>query len=203
MASVGHFEVESVGPERRILQGSSDRGIIKEGLLLHHDELIVATHPEEGRPNTNDRVIGDISKLLNDQPGASHLLGPLFHTAIAPVIIVFLVGDGMGCNLMTKTFHVLDSRVVGVLVGHKESSLNAATIGIDPVVEDFIIKLNVVVVDGIIKGNCDHLGDPGAVGVGGAEVTRNLGSVLRTEAVGKLTNSLITRSCSVRIGVSI
>jgi len=77
MASVGHSEVHGVRPERRVLKGSSDGGVIQESLFFHHGELVVATDTEVRSTKTHNRVVGDVGKLVNDEPGSSHLLGPV------------------------------------------------------------------------------------------------------------------------------
>ena len=104
---------------------------------------------------------------------------------------------------MTLSVHVLDCGVVGVLVGHKEGSLDVTPVGICPSTEDFIIEVNVVVVDGIIKGDGDHLGHSVTVVIVRTEVTGNFRAVLRAEAVRKLADILVTRGCTVGVVVNI
>mgnify|MGYP001463593060 CR=1 FL=1 len=123
VASVGHSEVHGVGPERRVLQRGSDGRVVEEGLLLNHGKLVVASHSEVGGPHANHAVVADIGKLLDDQPGARHLAGPVLHVGRGPEGLVVVVGDGVGSDLVAQTMHVLHSAVVGVLVRHKEGSL--------------------------------------------------------------------------------
>lgn len=64
----------------------------------------------------------------------------------------------MNSNFMSFTMHLLGTRVVGVFVGHKESGFDITTVGIFTfAVEDFFIQIDVVVINGIIKSNCNHL----------------------------------------------
>ena len=73
-------------------------------------------------------------------------------------------------------------------------------------VEDFTIEVNVIVVDGIVEGDGDHLRNVLAVGSGRpdfAQVTGHLGAVLGTEAVGELANGGITWWCPIRIRIDI
>ncbi len=207
MAPVGHPEVHGVGPQGRVLQGSSNGGVIEEGLLLHHGELVVATNPQVGSSEADNRVVSDVGKLVNNQPAASHFLGPVINSGLTPESLIVVVSDGVGSNLMTVLVHVLDRGVVGVLVGYKEGGLNLAAIGVLPLpVEDLLIEVNVVVVDGVIKGDGDHLGDVLAVGPGGpdlAESSRHLGAVLRAEAVGELADAGVAGGSAVGIGVDV
>ena len=100
----------------------------------------------------------------------------------------------MSCDLVTHSVHVLDGGVVCVLVRHEESGLYVTAIGIPPLsVEDLIIEVNIVVVDGIVKGNGDHLWDPVTTIVAGAKVSGNLRSVLGAEAVRQLADVLVTQ----------
>ena len=207
VAFMRHFEVEGVGPERRILKRSRNGGIIEEGLLLHHSKLIVATNPQVRGSQPDNRVISNVTKLLNNQPGASHLLSPVLNASLAPVCLVLTMSNGMGRNLMSKTLHVLDRGVVGVLVGHEECPLDGTSIGVLSACEKLVIKLDVVIVDGIVESDHHHLGNSSAVIVGGAKVlqrwTRNLGTVLGAETIGQLANCLVTfcRPIRVRLGI--
>merc|ERR1719317_87135 len=45
MTSVRHLEVQSVWPQRRVLQRCCDRGVIQKSLFLHHGELVISSHP--------------------------------------------------------------------------------------------------------------------------------------------------------------
>jgi len=92
-------------------------------------------------------------------------------------------------------------------VGNEETGLNVTAIRIDSLlVKDLPVEVNVVVVDGVIEGDGDHLGDVLAVGSSGsnlAEVSRDLSTVLGTETVREFANGGITWRCSIRIGIDI
>ncbi len=107
---------------------------------------------------------------------------------------------------MSKVVHVLDGRVVAVLVRHKESSLDVTSIGVLALfVKDLLIKVDVVVVDGIVEGDGDHLGNVVTVGSSGsnsAKTAGNLSSVLRAETVGKFADVCVASGSAVRIGVN-
>lgn len=108
---------------------------------------------------------------------------------------------------MTHIVDVLNSGVVSVLVRDKEGRLDITTIGVLPLpVEDLVVQINVVVVDGVIEGDHDHLRNVLAVGSSRSDIAKlsgNLGSILRTEAVGQLADGSITRRSSVRIGFNV
>ena len=204
VAAVGHPEVHGVRPERRVLEGGSDGRVVEEGLLLHHGELVVAAHPEVGGPQADDRVVGDVAKLVNDEPGAGHLLGPVVHARLGPKGLVVVVGNGVRGDLVTEPVHLLDCRVVGVLVGHEERGLDVAAVGVPPLlVEDLPVQVNVVVVDGVVKGDGDHLRDPVAPLVLGAQVAGHLRAALGAEAVGQLADVLVAGRGPVGVGVDV
>lgn len=91
MAAVGHAEVHGVRPQRWVGEGSSDSGVVEEGLLLHHGELVVATNPQIGGSNTDHRVIGQVGILFDDDSHTSHFLGPVINGGIAPELFVVVV----------------------------------------------------------------------------------------------------------------
>ena len=99
--------------------------------------------------------------------------------------------------------HLLHCRVVCVLVGDKEGGLNVTSIGVPPSSEDLIIEVDVVVVDGVVKSDCDHLRDPLAVIVIWTEVAGHLGAILGAETVRQLAYLLVTGRRTVGIVVNI
>ena len=204
---VRHPEVHGVRPEWRVLERGSDGGVIEEGLLFHHGELVVATDPEVRGAKANNRIVGDVGKLVDDQTAAGHLLGPLVNAGIGPEELVRVVGDGVSSDLVTQAVHVLNSRVVAVLVRDKEGGLDVATVGVLALlVEDLLVQVNVVVVDGVVKGDGDHLGNVLAVRAGGsngAKASGDLGSILGTEAVRKFTDVGVTSWGSVGVSVDL
>ena len=103
---------------------------------------------------------------------------------------------------MAQPVHVPHCGVVGVLMRDVESSLDVATVGILPLlVEDLGIEVNVVVIDGVVEGDGDHLGHPVAGSTIRTETTRNLGTIVATVTVGEDADSQITFRCSVGIRV--
>ena len=96
---------------------------------------------------------------------------------------------------MTLPVQLLDSGVVGVSVRHVEGSLDGAAVGVDRLsIEDFLIQINVVRVNGSIKGNCDHLRYLVWINFSG-----NSCSVGRAETVGQLTHTCVAVSSTVGI----
>ena len=62
-------------------------------------------------------------------------------------------------NLVPSPVQVLNSRVVGVLVGSEESSSNLTSIRIGPLtVEYILVQVDVIYVNGPVEGDGDHLG---------------------------------------------
>ena len=106
---------------------------------------------------------------------------------------------------MAKVVHVLDGGVVAVLVRHKEGGLDVTSVGVlSLLVEDLLVKVDVVVVDGIIKGDGDHLGNIVTVGSGGsnsAKTAGNLSSVLRAETIGQFADVGVASWSAVGIGI--
>jgi len=74
----------------------------------------------------------------------------------------------------------LHRRVVGVLVRHEESGFDVTTVGVPAfAIEYFLVQFDVVVVDGIVKGDRNHLRD-----FLGGQVVWYSGAVFGAEAVG-------------------
>jgi hypothetical protein len=95
--------------------------------------------------------------------------------------------------------HLLHRRVVGVLVGNEVGGFDVAPVGVLTLaVEDLLVELDVVVVDGVIEGDRDHLRD-----VFGGEVPGDGGAVLRAEAIGEDADGGVARRGAVRIVVDI
>jgi len=207
VAPVGHAEVHGVGPEWGVLKRCGDGRVIEESLFFHHGELVVASNPKVWGAKTNNGVVGDVGELVDDQSAAGHLLGPFVNAGSGPEELIGVVSDGVSGNFVTEVVHVLDGRVVAVLVRDEEGGLDVTAVGVlSLLVKDFLVQVDVVVVDGIIEGNCDHLGYILAVGSGGsnfAETAGNLCAVLRAEAVGKFADVGVASGSAVRIGVNL
>ena len=82
----------------------------------------------------------------------------------------------------------------------EEGGLNVTAVGVPSLpVEDLVVKVNVVVVDGVIEGDRDHLWDSVTSVVVGAKISGNFGTVLGTEAVRKFADVLVTEWRTVGI----
>jgi hypothetical protein len=87
--------------------------------------------------------------------------------------------DGVDSNLVTLAVRLLYRRVVGVLVRDEKAGLDVAAVGILSVAIKYVlVQLDIIVVDGIIECDSDHLGN-----VFGWKVPRDRSTVLGTEAV--------------------
>ena len=200
MTLMRHPEVKCVGPKWRILQRSSDGGIIEEVLFFHHSELVIASNPEVRSTETHNGVVRDVGELLRDESATCHLLGPIVDTCLGPEGFVLVVRHRVGGDLVSQPVHVAHGGVVGVLVRHVERALDVASIGILPLlVEDLSVQVYVVVVDGVVEGDCDHLGNPVTGTISRTKTSGNLGTILATIAVRQNTNRLIARGGTVRI----
>lgn len=91
MAAVRHPEVHGVRPQWGIVQGRSDGGIVQEGLLLHHGELIVTADPQIRCSHAHHAVVRQIGILLGDDPHAGHLLGPIVDGRVRPEALVVIM----------------------------------------------------------------------------------------------------------------
>jgi len=84
---------------------------------------------------------------------------------------------------VSLTVHLLDGRVVGVLMRDKEGGLDRTSIGVvATILEDLLVDINVVVIDSVIKRDSDHLGY-----TAGLELTGDLGTIVRAETIRKNT----------------
>ena len=196
VALVGHAVVEGVGPDGDPGEGGGDGGVVDEELVSHHLKLFVTTNSEVGSTDTNNRAVSDVGEPLDDETRASHLSQPVVIAPICPVVGLVLVGHGEHGHLVPTSVKLLHSRVVCILVTHEERSLDLAAIRILSFsVEDILVEVHVVGVDGSVEGDGDHLGDLGGVDVaghprpvGGAEAVRKLalGEVTVWGSVGVL-----------------
>lgn len=107
--------------------------------------------------------------------------------------------DGVSCNLVSFAVDFLDGRVVAVLVRDEEGGLNVATVGVLALaVEHFLVQLDVVVVDGIVETDHDHLWH-----VLGVKFAGDFSARFGTETVGQQADGWVTSWGSVRIRVQI
>lgn len=103
----------------------------------------------------------------------------------------------MHSDLVALPVRLLDSGVVGVLMRDEECGLDVAAIGVASLpVEDLLVELYVVVIDGVVESDSNHLWD-----VLGGQAVRYSGSIFRTETVWENAHCWITRWCSVRVVV--
>ena len=146
-------------------------------------------------PHAGDGAVTDVGEPLDDQPGAGHLRQPVVVAALAPVVGVVLVGDGEHADLVSLPVQLLHRGVVGVSVRHEEGALDGAAVGVDGLaVEDLLVEVDVVGVDGAVEGDGDHLGDLVRVDVAG-----DPGAVRRAEAVGQLARGSVALGGAVGV----
>lgn len=100
---------------------------------------------------------------------------------------------------MSFAMHFLYARVVGVFVRDEKCGLDIAAVRVFAFsVENFFVQINVIVVDGVVKGDCDHLGY-----IFGWEIARNGSTVFGTEAIGQVTNGWVAMWSTVGVTVDI
>ena len=103
---------------------------------------------------------------------------------------------------MAQSVHVTHGRVVGVLMGDVEGSLDVATVWIlSLLVEDLGVEVNVVVVDGVVEGDGDHLRNSITRSTIRTETPGNLGTIIAAVTVGEDADSEVTLWSSVGIRV--
>lgn len=121
------------------------------------------------------------------------------HILTLPLELLEYSRNRMYRNLVSFPVNFLHGRVVGVFMTHKESSLDVTTVRVLPLaVEHLFVEFDVVIVDGVIKGDSNHLGH---VLVG--QVAGDGRAVLRAEAVRQHTDGRVTGWCTVRVIVVI
>lgn len=68
--------------------------------------------------------------------------------------------DGVYCDFMTLAVCLLYGGIISIFVGHEERGFDVTAVGVLALsVEDLLVELDVVVVDGVIEGDGDHLGN--------------------------------------------
>lgn len=96
VAGVGHAVVQGVGPQGHGGQGGSDGGVVQEGVLLHHPELAVAAHTEEGITHADDGLVGDVGEAFDDDAGTTHFALVLVFACVGPESLVVCVAGMKG-----------------------------------------------------------------------------------------------------------
>lgn len=100
---------------------------------------------------------------------------------------------------MPQAVSFLNSGVVAVFVADEVRGFDVAAVGVLPIpVEHFLVELNVVVVDGVIEGDGNHLRD-----ILGWQIAGNGSSIFGAEAVRKNTDGWITGWRSVGIVLNV
>ena len=126
-----------------------------ESRPAEHVEHLVPTDSQERSSHTLD-----VSRVYPSKPDQQ--LG-LAHHLVCPLLLVEVrpkgVSDCVGSNLVTIGIEVLHLGVVRPLVGHVEGCLDRTTVRIVSLREEILVKLLVQIVDGIIEGQEDKLGD--------------------------------------------
>jgi len=107
--------------------------------------------------------------------------------------------DGVSGDFVTLAVDFLNGRVVAVLVRNEESGLDVAAVGIlSLTIEHFLVQINVVVVDGIVESDHNHLRH-----LLGLEFAWNFSTRFGAKAVGKKANGRVARGCAIRIRIQI
>lgn len=88
-----HSEVQRVRPKGRVGEGCGNGRVVEEGLLLHHEELVVSSYSKVRGSDADDGVVGDVGESLDDESDAGHLLCPGFSARLAPVLFIRVVAD--------------------------------------------------------------------------------------------------------------
>lgn len=105
----------------------------------------------------------------------------------------------MDGDLVAFPVHLLDRGIIGVLVRHKEGCLDITAVWILALaVEDLFVETDVVIVDGIVEGDRDHLRH-----ILGRKIAGYRGTVLRAETVGQGTYGRVTWWSSIGIIVHV
>lgn len=105
----------------------------------------------------------------------------------------------MDGDLVSLAVGFLDSGIVAVLVWDEEGGLDVAAVWVLALaIKHFLVEFDVVVVDGIIEGDGDHLRD-----VLGGQVPGNCGTIFRAEAIGQHAHCGVAGGSTVGIIVDI
>lgn len=185
--------VHGEGPQRvgvglADLAGRHHGGVVEEAELLHHDHLRVPAHAQEGHAHAAQVVERDAGELVDDVGHAGELVEPVLHGGVeGPPQLGLLVRDRVDGDLVAVVPQLLHVAVVGVLVRQEEGALDGTAVRVRAVRgEDFRVDLPVLVVDGVVQRDDDHLrrlvhldvaGDSRAVGAAEAVGQRAVGQV--------------------------
>ena len=96
---------------------------------------------------------------------------------------------------MTLAVHLLNGRVVGIFVRDKEGTLDHTAVRVVAAFfKDLVVKIDVVVVDGIVESDCDHLRNCVRL-----ELSGNLSSIDGAETVGENALRLVARRSAIGV----
>lgn len=105
----------------------------------------------------------------------------------------------MHSDFVTFPVRLLHGRIVGVFVRDEERGFDVASVRVPALaVEYFLVKFDVVVVDGVVEGDRDHLRD-----LFGRQVVGYPCTVFGTETVRQNAHGRVARWSAVRIVVVI
>ena len=100
---------------------------------------------------------------------------------------------------MSLAVDFLNGRVIAVLVRYEEGSLDVASVGILALsVEHILVQVDVVVVDGVVEADHDHLRD-----LTGVQFAGDFRARFGAETVGQQANGWVAWWGTVRVRVQI
>ena len=129
--------------------------MMTESRPAKHVEHLVPPNGEERSSHALDVGGVHTSKPHQQLCLTHHLIRPLLLVEVCPKG----VSDCVGSNLVTIGVEVLHLGIVRPLVGHIEGGLDGASVGVEPPPKEILVELLVQIVDGIVEGQEDELGD--------------------------------------------
>ena len=106
---------------------------------------------------------------------------------------------GVGGNFVSSSVEFLYCAVIGVLVRDKERSLDGASVGVLAIrMEDVVVEVHVIYVDGVVEGDGHHLW-----GIHGIQVAGDSRAVCAAKAVGQDAHAQVARGSPVRVLVHV
>jgi len=159
LAFLGRFEVERVGPHRRVVLGSGETSVIHHAALAHGFEHKIAAGLQVRSAESLDVVGPNLTENLQDLFHPADLLHPSVDFRLLEGLGRF-VSDGVVGDFVSRRVQLLRQPIIIPLVGHEESPADRTSVRVTPPLrEQLFVEAVDVGIDAVVESKHDELGD--------------------------------------------